>query len=67
MGGGKRVRDKKRRAREEDKPNRGTMGGQQTRLVIITARVTPLIHTQWRCVEMGKKWLNFTLSYLNRF
>ena len=41
----------KKRAREGDGPDRGTMGGQQMRLIV----VTPLICTRWRCVAMGER------------
>ena len=48
-----------KRAREGDRPNRSTMGRQQKSLVV-TARETPLIRVQRRCVAMDKWGLDFT-------
>ena len=53
------AREVEKWAREGDRPDRGTMsssmGGQYTCLVVVTARVMPLICTRWRCVAMGER------------
>ena len=46
--GSKSAREVMKRAREGNRPDRGTKGGQKTSLVVVTARVKPLIRTQWR-------------------